>query len=69
MIMIVTIIISPRLRVWVGFFLPFFRATLAAYGARGQIRATAASLHHSHSNSGSELHLRPTPQLTATLAP
>ena len=23
------------------------------------------SLHHSHSNAGSELHLRPTPQLTA----
>jgi len=32
-----------------------FRATLAAYGnfqARGQIRAAAAGLHHSHSNAG-----------------
>ena len=35
----------------------------------GQIGATAASLHHSHSNAGSELHLLPTPQLTATLDP
>ena len=35
----------------------FFRAASVAYGSsqtRGQIRATAASLHHSHSNSGSE---------------
>jgi len=34
-----------------------FRATPAAYGgsqARGPIRATAASLHHSHSNTGSK---------------
>ena len=33
-----------------------------AYGSfqvRGQIRAAAASLHHSHSNMGSELHLSP----------
>ena len=37
-----------------------FRAAPTAYGgsqARGQIRAAAAGLHHSHSNSGSELHL------------
>ena len=37
-----------------------FRAILAAYGdsqARGRIRATAASLHHSHSN------VRPKPRL------
>ena len=50
------------------FFLLLFRAAPAAYGdsqARGRIRATAASLHHSHSNSGSELRLQPTPQLTA----
>ena len=49
-----------------------FRAAPAAYGgpqARGQIRAAAAGLLHSHSNSVSELHLRPTPQLTATLEP
>ena len=30
-----------------------------------QIRTTAASLHHSHSNLGSEPHLWPTPQLMA----
>ena len=36
-----------------------------AYGgsqARGLIAAAASSLHHSHSNMGSETHLRPTPQ-------
>ena len=40
-----------------------FRATSMAYGdsqARGLIRAVAAGLHHSHSNAGSEPHLRPT---------
>ena len=39
-----------------------------AYGsseARDLIRATAASLRHSHSNARSDLSLRPTPQLTA----
>ena len=44
------------------------RAAQVAYGgsqARGQIRAVAASLHHSHSNAGSEPCLRPTPQLMA----
>ena len=43
-----------------------------AYGgsqARGQFGATAASLHHSHSNVGSEPCLRPTPQLMATADP
>ena len=41
----------------------FFRAAPAAHGdsqAGGQIRATAASLHCSHSNSGSKPCLRPT---------
>ena len=54
------------------FFFLRFRATPVAYGgsqARGQIRDTAASLHHSHSNAGSKPHLRPTPQLTATWDP
>ena len=49
-----------------------FRAVPVAYGgsqARGQIRATVASLHHSHNNAGFELHLQPTPQLTATPDP
>ena len=46
----------------------FFRAAPATYGnsqARGQIGATAAGLHHSHNNAGSELRLRPTLKLTA----
>ena len=50
----------------------FFRAAPVAYGgsqARALIRAAAAGLHHSHSNTGSEPHLRPTPQLTAMLYP
>ena len=44
-------------------------ATPAAYGgsqARGRIRAVASGLRQSHSNSGSEPRLQPTPQLTAT---
>ena len=43
-----------------------------AYGgsqATGPIGAVAASLRHSHSSAGSKLHLRPTPQLRATLDP
>ena len=50
-------------------FFYFFRAAPEAYGdsqARGGIRATAAGLHHPHSNAKSEPHLQPTPQLTAT---
>ena len=46
----------------------FFRATPVAHGgsqARGWIRAAAASLHHSHSNVGSQPCLRLTPGLTA----
>ena len=47
------------------FFLIFFilRAAPVAHGnsqARGQIRATAAGLCHSHSNTGSEPPLKPT---------
>ena len=55
--------ISPRCQV-----LFFFRATLAAYGgsqSSGLIGAVAAGLRQSHSNARSELHLQPTPQLTA----
>ena len=47
---------SPSL--FFSFFL--FRAAPSVYGssqARGQIRAAAAGLHHSHSNAGSEPHL------------
>ena len=50
----------------------FSRAAPMAYGgsqARGLIGAAAAGLHHSHSNRGSESHLRPTPQLVATPDP
>ena len=46
----------------------FLRATPAAHGgsqARRRMGAVAAGLYHSHSNAGSELHLHPTPQLTA----
>ena len=44
----------------------FFRAAPAAHGssqARGWIGAAGTSLHHSHSNTRSQLHPRPTPQL------
>ena len=50
-------------------------APMAAYGgsqSRGLIGAVDAGLHQSHSNvgsMGSELHLQPTPQLTATPDP
>ena len=50
----------------------FSRAAPKAYGssqARDGIRAVATGLHHSNSNEGSKPHLRPTPQLTATLDP
>ena len=53
-------------------FLPFLGPLLWAYGgsqARGQIRAVVTGLCHSHSNSGSKPHLRPTPQLRAMLDP
>ena len=54
------------------FFFFFLRAALVAYGgfqARSQIGAAAASLSHSHSNTGSELHLQPMLQLLATPDP
>ena len=46
-------------------FLPFFRAAPVTYQFKGRMRATAAGLCHSHSNTGSEPHLQPIPQLTA----
>ena len=56
------------------FFFPFclFRATSVAHEGsqpRCRIGDTAAGLHHSHSNAGSKLCLRPTPQLMAMLDP
>jgi len=50
-------------------FLLFLWAAPAAYGgsqARGPIGAVATGLRQSHSNTGSEPRLQPTPQLTAT---
>ena len=57
--------------------LPFFffwllRATFVTYGgsqARGPIGAVVANLRQSHSNTGSEPHRQPTPQLRATPDP
>ena len=54
------------------FFFAISWAAPTAYGssqARGRIRAVAASIRQSHSNTGSEPRLQPTPQLTATLDP
>ena len=47
-------------------------ATAAAHGdsqTGGPIGAAATGLHQSHSNTGSEPRLQPTPQLTATPDP
>ena len=54
------------------FFFYHFRSAPAAYGsyqARGQIRALAAGLQYSHSNTRSELYLQPTTQLMAMMDP
>ena len=64
---------SPGQGVSAGHFFFFFfscllRAAPIAYGssqARGQIGATAAGPHHSHSNTGFEPHLQRTSQLSA----
>ena len=45
------------------------RATPTAFRGfqpRGPVGAVVTGLHHSHSNAGSEPHLKPTPQLRAT---
>ena len=50
----------------------YFMAAFAAHGsswARGQIRAAAAGLHHSHNNIRSEEYLWTTPQFMATPDP
>jgi len=59
---------------FVGWFVyfSFLIAKPVAHGnsqARGPIGAIAASLHHSHSKAGSELHLPPTFHLAAMLDP
>ena len=69
-IMIAMKLIIEELASVVFFF--FFRAAPTPHGisqARGQIRAIAASLHHSHSKVGFEQRLRLIPQLTATPDP
>ena len=48
-------------------FLSFFLGPQPRH--RGQIRAAATNLHYSHSNTGPEPHLRPTPKFTAMLDP
>ena len=70
---------AMNMRVHVSFFVclvfvfclfAFSRATPAAYGgsqARGPVGAVVAGLRQSHSNTGSEPRLQPTPQLTAML--
>ena len=58
----------PREPHFFFFFLVFCRAAPTVHEgsqARGLIGAVAAGLHQSRCNSGSELRLRPTPQLTA----
>ena len=70
-ILFIVCFLGPCLFIYLPICCLFFRAALVAYGgsqARGLIRAVAAGLHRSHSNTRSE-HLRPTPQLTATLDP
>ena len=57
-----------KVRAPLSFFLS--RAVPVACGgfqARGVIGAVAAGLSHSHSNTGSQLHLRPRPQFAARL--
>ena len=66
---------SAQVLIGIFFFFCLFaisRAAPTAYGgsqARGPIGAAATGLHQSHSNAGSEPHLQPTPQLTATPSP
>ena len=62
----------PPLKFRAFMFCFLFRAAPTAHGgsqARGLIEVTAAGLHHSHSNAGSELCLQPTPQPMVTPDP
>ena len=64
--------VSLKIRYALFFFFAFSRVAPEAYGrsqARHLIGAVAASDSHTHSNTGSEPHLQPTPQLTATPGP
>ena len=63
---------EPPCMLYLFIYLCLFRATPTAYEgfqARGRIGAVAAGLRYIHSNAGSEMHLQPTPQLTAMLDP
>ena len=57
----------------IAIFFSFFpMAPPVAYGnfqTKGQIRAAAVGLHHSHGNTISEPHLQPMLKLVATLGP
>ena len=66
---------TPWSLIFIFYFILFFvfsKAAPTAYGssqARGLIGAVVTGLRHSHSKAGSDLHLQPTPQLTATPDP
>ena len=69
---------KKRKRTWdfiylfIHLFILLFRAVLMACGgsqARGPIGAAATGLHHSHSNTGSELHLHHSSQQCQILNP
>ena len=58
--------------IFIYLFILLFRATPMAYGvsqARGPRGATTVGLRHSHSNTGSKPHLRPTSQLMTSPDP
>ena len=56
-------------RVWNANWSNYYGKQYGGSQAKGLIGAVATSLCQSHSNAGSEPHLQPTPQLTATLDP
>ena len=62
-VVVLKVVATSLFQLFFFYFFLLFRATFAAYGGsqvRGQFGATAANLHHSHSNTGSEPHLQPT---------
>ena len=63
---------SVHIFYFIFYFFGFSRTAPVAYGhsqARGPIGAVATGRRQSHCNMGSELHLQPTPQVTAMLGP
>ena len=60
---------KPRLFFFFFVFLGLHQEHTVGCQAGGQVGAIVAGLCHSHSNEGSELCLRPTPELTATPNP